>query len=449
MKKTLPALLFIFFFSTLFAQPRISVDGIEAIIGKEIIMRSDIERAIQEQASQFNDTDDPEEIRCEVFEALVVEKLMLHQADQDSIIITPEQLDYRINANISYLLQQVGGNVKVIENHFGKSIDEIKSEVKELTRIQMITEEVQQNITSGITVTPSEVKSFFNNISYDSLPLVPASYEFGHIVKTPPVSEEEIVKLKAKLTEYREQVLRGEKNFSMLARLYSDDPGSAGEGGNLGFAERGTFYPEFEAVAFRLKSGEISDIVKTQAGYHIIKMEERRGDQINVSHILLRPKPSVEEQVIAIEYLDSIRKIIIEEKTEFTKAAMAYSDSPDKNSGGWVVNPYSGSTKFSKDAIEPVLLSTLDKLIPGEYSSPIPFVNADGVTSYRIVYLKSKTAPHKPNLVEDYDIIQNAALEEKKMKAITKWIQNKVKITSIKITDNFRICPFVEEWQIP
>ncbi|MDL2296766.1 peptidylprolyl isomerase [Bacteroidales bacterium OttesenSCG-928-B11] len=449
MKKIFPVLLFILFSTTLFAQPRIAVDGIVAIIGKEIIMRSDIEAAYQAQLSQMPATDDLEEFRCDVFESLVVEKLMMHQADLDSIYITPEQLEYRINANIAYLTRQVGGDISVIERHFGKSIDEIKAEVRDMTRTQMIVDEVQQSITSNITVTPSEVKNFYNNISYDSLPTVPGQYEFGHIVKTPPVSEEEIAELKARLNGYREKVLRGEQTFKMLARLYSDDPGSANDGGNLGFAERGTFYPEFEAVAFKLKTGEISEIVKTQAGYHIIQMNERRGDRIKVSHILLQPKPSVEEQVIAIEYLDSIRKVAITEKKDFSKAAMEYSDSPDKNSGGWVINPYSGSTKFTKDAMEPVLLSTLDKMIPGEYSQPIVYVNEDGVVSYRIVYLKSKTAPHKPNLVEDYDVIQNAAIEEKKMKAIHKWIRNKVKVTSIKINDNYRTCPFIDEWQIP
>lgn len=449
MKKILPLFFLLSCSLTIFSQPKISIDGIIAIVGKEIIMRSDLETAYQAQLSQYTDTDDPEEIRCDVFEALVVEKLMLHQANLDSIVITPEQLDYRINANISYLLQQVGGNTKIIEDHFGKTIEEIKAEVRDMTRTQMIVDEVQQKITSSITATPSEVKNFYNNIAYDSLPTVPGAYEFGHIVKTPPVSDEEILKLRERLTEYREGVLRGEKKFSTLALLYSDDPGSASKGGNLGFAERGTYYPEFEAAAFKLKSGEISEIVKTQAGYHIIQMIERRGEQINVAHILLQPKPSVEEQVMAIEYLDSVRKIIVEEKMEFSKAAMAFSDSPDKNSGGWVVNPYSGSTKFTKDAIEPVLLSTLDKMIPGEYSQAIPYVNADGVMSYRIVYLKSKTTAHKPNLIEDYDIIQNATIEEKKMKAINKWIQNKVKVTSIKINENYKNCPFIEEWQIP
>ncbi|MDR2979339.1 MAG: peptidylprolyl isomerase [Bacteroidales bacterium] len=452
MKKTSSFLLpFLFFSCTLFSQPRISVDGIVAIVGKEIIMRSDIEAAYQAQFNQYAATDDPEEIRCDVFEALIVEKLMLHQADLDSIVITPEQLEYRINANIAYLTQQVGGNIKIIEDHFGKTMDEIKAEVRDMTRTQMIVDEVQQKITSNTSVTPSEIKTFYNNINYDSLPMVPASYEFGHIVRTPPVSDEEIAILKEKLYKYREDALRdndSKKKFSSLARLYSDDPGSAANGGDLGFAERGTYYPEFEAAAFRLKTGEVSEVVKTQAGFHIIMMNERRGDQIRVSHILLQPKPSVDEQVAAIEYLDSVCKVIKEQKMDFSVAAMEFSDSPDKNSGGLVINPHSGAAKFTKDAIDPVLFSTIEKIIPGEYSQPIPFVNEDGVMAYRIVYLKSRTAPHKPNLVEDYDIIQNAATEEKKTKTVNKWIKNKVKVTSIKINDNNMDCPFLKEWEI-
>jgi peptidyl-prolyl cis-trans isomerase SurA len=235
----------------------------------------------------------------------------------------------------------------------------------------------------------------------------------------------------------------------MLARLYSDDPGSASKGGELGFFERGTLYPEFEAAAFKLKSGEISNVVQTKAGYHIIQMIERKGDRINVAHILLQPKPSPDQQVASINYLDSIRSLIITQKLDFSDAAFKYSDDMNKNSGGWVVNPYSGSMKFEKNAMDESTFATINKLIPGEYSSPIPYVTVDGNIAYRIIYLKSKTAAHKANLTEDYDAIKSAALEDKKRKTIDKWLKNKVKTTNIKIDETYKFCPFIEKWNIP
>ncbi len=430
-----------------YAQPY-TVDGIIAIVGKEIIMKSDIEKAYAEYAGQYAVVDDAEEMKCTIFEKKIIEKLMVHQADLDSVVITDQQVEDQLNARISYLLQQIGGDVKIIEDYYQKSMDEIKKEMRIMMRDQMIMDEIQRGLTENVAITPSEVKLFFDKIPYDSLPVVEATYEFGHIVRTPPVSDVEIAELKSKLEGFRERVLRGEK-FSLLARLYSDDPGSASKGGELGFIERGTLYPEFEAAAFKLKSGEISNVIQTKAGYHIIQMIERKGDRINVAHILLQPKPSPDAQVAAIEYLDSIRTVILKDKTEFSLSAARYSDDMNRNSGGWVVNKYTGSVKFEKTAIDDATFATLNKLIPGEYSSPIPYVTEDGNMAYRIIYLKSKVAAHKANMTEDYDMIKSAALEDKKNTIIQKWILKKVQTTSIKINDQYRDCPFVENLQIP
>lgn len=448
MKRFLATCIFIYCcFSISYAQNS-TIDEIIAIIGKEIIMKSDLEKEFALYASQYNTMDNIEETKCGIFEHLVRQKLYIHQADLDSIVFTDAEVDARVNYQINYWLAQVGGNTKMIEEAYKKSMEEIKKDMREIVHTQMISDRIQQDITSDITITPSEVKRFFDKIPYDSLPTVEPSYEFGHIVKMPPINEEEIASIKARLNEYRERVLRGEK-FSMLARLYSDDPGSASKGGELGFVERGTLYPEFEAVAFNLKSGEISQVVQTKAGYHIIQMIERKGEKINVAHILLQPKPSVDEQVKAIEWLDSVRNVILTLKMDFTKAAKEFSDDMNKNSGGWVVNPYNNSTKFEKESIEPATFSTINKLIPGEYSQPMAYVNEDGKMAYRILYLKSKVAAHKPNLREDYDLIKNAALEEKKQNMVNQWLINKVQTTNIKINEQYRNCPFVKEWNIP
>lgn len=448
MKKFITVILLIIIYLQAFSQTKVSIDGIVAIIGKEIIMRSDIENTLSEYLAQQSADEDEDAIRCDIFERLVFQKLLLHQAALDSIVITDQQVEDQVNYRINYVLQQSGGDSKMLEEYYKKSLNDIKKDMKPMMLEQMLADEVQRGITENTSITPTEVKHFFENIPYDSLPTVASTYEYGHIVKSPPVSEIEIAAIKERLNSYRERVLRGEK-FTMLARLYSDDPGSASKGGVLGFVEKGTLYPEFEAAAFKLKTGEISPVIQTKAGYHIIQMIERRGDRINVAHILLQPKPSTEAQVEAIEYLDSIRQIIIDNKMDFSEAALKFSDDMNKNSGGWVVNPYTGSNKFEKEAIEPTTFATISKLIPGEYSQPTPYVNDDGIMSYRILYLKSKTAPHKPNLVEDYDLIKNAAIESKKEEVIDKWVKEKVQITSIKISNEYKNCPSISKWGIP
>ncbi|MBR4787195.1 MAG: peptidylprolyl isomerase [Bacteroidales bacterium] len=451
MKRIICLLLTVWSVLLLNAQPRSAgtpVDGIVAVIGKEVILQSDLEKNYLDYTSQFKTVEDPFETHCFILETLMFNKLLVNQAGLDSIEVSDEEVDYRINARMSYFLQQVGGNEKYIEEYFHKSMAEIKKDLREMMYDQALIEQEQSKITGNITITPSEVKQFASKMSPDSMPVVPTSYFFGEIVKIPPVSEVEIQEVKDRLNGYRERVLRGEK-FSMLARLYSDDPGSASKGGDLGFVERGTLYPEFEAAAFNLKSGEISQVIKTQAGYHIIQMIERRGESIHVAHILIQPKPSTDEQVKAITYLDSVRAIILNEKLPIEEAAKRFSEGPTRLNGGLVVNPYTSSNEFDRQSLDDATYIALNKLIPGEYSECVPFVNDDGVMAYRLLYLKEKVSEHKANIVEDYDMIKNAALEEKRYDALQKWVVEKVKVTSIKINEQYRDCPFVSKWQIP
>ncbi len=449
MRKIITSVLFLLTCLTVCGQDGgTSIDGIVAVIGKSIIMRSDLEKHFIDYKAQFKTIEDPDEVYCSILENLVFNKLMVNQAELDSIEISDEEVDYRLNTRIQYFLQQTGGDVKYIENYFHKTMAEIKKDMREMMYEQALIEQVQSNITSSITVTPSEVNQFAAKIGPDSMPMVETSYQFGEIVKIPPVSDEEIAEVKERLNSYRERVLRGEK-FGALARLYSDDPGSASKGGDLGFVERGTLYPEFEAIAFNLKSGEISQVVKTQAGYHIIQMIERRGESIRVAHILIQPKPSTDEQVRAITYLDSVRNIIISEKLTLEDAAKRFSEGETKMNGGMVVNPYNSSLTFDRQTLDDATFTTINKLIPGEYSECVPFVNDDGVMAYRLIYLKERVLQHKANLVEDYDMIKNAALEQKKYEAMEKWVAEKVKVTNMKISEQYRYCPFVNKWQIP
>lgn len=448
MRKFVLTLVFIVTCCLCMAQGGYLVDGIIAVIGKEVILKSDLEKLYAEYTAQYTLDQEEHDIKCQLLQQLVFQKLLIHQAGLDSITITNDELDNTINYRMAMMIQQVGGNEKIIEDYYHKTIAEIKRDIREDIYNQMLVDQVQQGITANVIITPSEVKDFAQRTPSDSMPTIQTTYEIGHIVKIPPVNEDEISAIKERLESYRERVLRGER-FAMLARLYSDDPGSAPKGGDLGFFDRGTMYPEFEAAAFALHTGEISPVIKTQAGYHIIQMIERRGESIHCAHILIQPKPSAEEQVKAIEYLDSVRQVILANKMDFSEAAEAFSDAPDKLAGGWVVNPYTGSYKFEQETMDASTFVTVDKLIPGEYSTPVPFVNSDGIMTYRLIYLKSKVAAHQPNVFDDYDFIKNAALEEKKYNTLDKWIVNKVKVTSIKLNDEYRNCPFVDEWQIP
>src|SRR5574344_1735215 len=372
--------IFLFFIYNIQAQSyrQNSIDGIVAVIGKNIIMHSDIEAALTEYTSQYGVSENMDEVRCDILKRLMTQELLVHQSVLDSIIVTDQEVEDQINYRLSAYIAQVG-DVKIIEDFYKKKIADIKRDMKEVMRDQMLSDRVRGGILDAIKITPTEVKEFFNNIAYDSLPTINEQFEFGHILKVPKMDENQIQEIKSKLEDFRQRVLKGESSFSTLARLYSEDPGSASKGGNLGFVERGQLYSEFEAVAFTLKTGEISHIVETQAGYHIIQMIERRGDAINVAHILLRPKASVEEQVAALEYLDSVSAVIAQNDTvSFSKNAELYSEDENRINGGLLVNPYTGNYRFELEQIEPATAMIIKKMPVESYSKPLPFQTENG-----------------------------------------------------------------------
>jgi peptidyl-prolyl cis-trans isomerase SurA len=294
------------------------------------------------------------------------------------------------------------------------------------------------------------VKEFYESIPQDSLPILEVEYEIAQIVKTPQVSDEAKIAAKTRLEEFRDRSLKGE-NFSTFARMYSEDPGSAARGGEIGFTNRGEFYPEFENVAYSLQPGEISSVVETKAGYHIIKMIERRGDRINVAHILLKPKPSAEEMAIAKEYLDSIYLILQTHAVSFDTAARRYSDDPSKMNNGLIVNPYTSSYAFQSAHLQEydkTVLYIIKSLSEGGYSRPLSLITEDGNQAYRIVYLKKIRPEHQLDLTKDYERIKTAALENKKEETLTRWAKNKVKYTHVKINSKYDECPFLEEWGV-
>ena len=306
---------------------------------------------------------------------------------------------------------------------------------------------MQRTLTEWLKITPSEVKDYYNSIPTDSLPRIPEEYKLAEITIIPEVSHADKVKTKQKLQDLRQRILNG-SSFTVLAGLYSEDPGSADNGGELGLFTKGEMYPEFEAAAFNLEVGEISPIIETKAGFHIIKLIERQGDYVNAKHILLRKKVSAEKLMQAKFKADSIRQKIINNDTlDFIEAAAKYSDTYKQTSAGIMLNRQTGSTRFTPDQLKKKTYFTIEKIKPGGISKPYQIETADGAKAIRFVKVIEKTKPHRANLSSDYDRIKTAALEQKKSKVIKEWVNDQAGETFIKILEeSYKKCDFTYNW---
>ena len=419
------------------------VDGIVAIVGGNVVLISDIENQYLQIRSQGNIQGTATKVKCNLLETILFQKLLLHQAQVDSIQVTDVQdlggTDWRMRYFIS-----LADAPERREEHFGKTLVEIKNELRDVIKEQMLVEQAQQKITKDVTITPAEVKVYFRKLPKDSIPLINSELEIGMIVKQPLIGDAEKQIVKDKLKSFKERIAKGD-DFSTLAVLYSEDPGSAKQGGELGMFKRGEMRPEFEASAFKLKPGEVSDIVETEDGFHLIQMIERRGEYVNVRHILLQPKVTVVNLNRAKTFLDSVAALINKKSVTFDIAVLRFSDDPSKNSGGLMINQASGTTKFESNQLDAKIFFVVDKLKDGEISAPVLMTDR-GKQDYRIYYLKGRTKPHKANLEEDYARIQQWALEHKKMDTVDAWINQKISTTYISIMSDYRNCDFQRKW---
>lgn len=427
----------------LYAQDGKVVDEVVAVVGGKMLLLSDIEKQVLQQRLQGG-IPGGQALRCEILENLLFQKLLIDQAALDSVEVSDSQVDAEMDRKLRYFISQIGSREK-LEAYYKKSIPEIKEEFRELIRDQMIVETMQATITKDIKITPSEVKTYFRNIPQDSLPLINAEVELGHIVKQPPISPEEKIRVRQQLMEMRERILKGE-NFAALAALYSEDPGSAAKGGELGFYSRGELFPPYEAAAFAMKEKEISEVVETEAGYHIIQLLGRRGEMINTRHILIIPKVNPEALSKARQDLDNVLALIKMDSLTFEKAALLHSDDPSKNNGGMLINPLTGTSRFEMNQLDPSLFFVIDKMEIGAISEPVIMKTESGGQAYRLVYLKTRTAPHRANLEEDYVRIQEWALDGKHTQVLQKWMDKKMSKTYIQINDRFKDCEFRFTW---
>lgn len=426
---------------SLFAQDGQVVDKIIAKVDDKIILKSELEAAYitfltSPEAQQFNG-----DAKCVILQGAIESKVMLVMSEIDSVVIPPSRIEYEINSRSQRIIQQYGSE-EVIEQQYGKSLDQIMDELKPSIEEQVRIEEQESNIVDGISVTPREVRQFFNRFPEDSLPLYSVEYQIGVIVKEPSVSESEKEKVKKKLLDIRNRALNGE-NFEILATFNSEGP-SGQNGGNLGFFPRGTMDPAYEAGALELKPGEISMPVESSFGLHLIQLIEKRGNEYSSRHILITPKPTTQDVANAATYLDSLRNQILADSISFEEAAKLYSDDPStKVNGGFYADQF-GSLRIPAKALEPELFFAIDKMKEGEISKPEMIEVGSDAKVARIIYYKKKLPPHRANLRDDYEKLKAATTAMKKSLKRSEYIQEKMKEVYLEIDPVYNRCGIIK-----
>jgi peptidyl-prolyl cis-trans isomerase SurA len=419
-----------------------SIDKVEAVIGDEIVLTSEIESQYLQYLSQGGEKSPA--IRCEIVEDLLFQKLLLNQAKLDSVIISNDEVEQEIAKRLTYFERQLG-SIEKVEAYFNKSVVDIELELKKVIKDQFQAQRMQSQITSNIKVTPAEVKDVFLSLNKNDIPIIPTQVEIAQIVIKPEISEEQKDKIRGKLNNFRERVYKGE-DFKVLATLYSDDPGSATKGGELGFVNRGDLVPEFERAAFRLKEGEISEVVASQFGFHIVQLIERRGEQINVRHILIKAKANATASRAAQLKADEIIKEINSEAITFDDAVVKYSDDDSKKNGGLLLNPNTMSTMHTLNDMSASLKLKVQSLEVGDISSPAIIQLADESAAFRILKLNKKVESHTANLVDDFTTIKDFAVNAKKQEVLLKWINKIISKTFIKLNKGIASCDFKNNW---
>lgn len=420
------------------AQQKI-VDRIVATVGNNIVLQSDIENMYRQMMSQRRTSQG--DMKCEILEDLLVSKLMLNQARIDSIEISASQVEMELDSRLQKFIEQIGSREK-LEAYYDKSMQEIKADFRDLIKDQMLTQQMQAKISEDITTTPSEIRAFYKKIPKDSLPVIPAQIEYRQLVRNPPYSEESKLAIRQKLLDLRKRIIDGE-DFSTLAILYSEDPGSAAQGGELGFQGKSELVSEFADVAFILKKGAVSPIVKTKFGYHIIQLIERKDEKVNVRHILMKPRVTIAERNNALEFLDSIGQLIKGDSISFIGAVHFYSqDEETIMSGGIAVNPMTGDTRFQLDQLDQATAEAVNKLKQQDVSDPFESKDMTGTPIFKIIKITNRLEPHTANLKYDYSILTQMTKMSKQQQAMMDWIDDKQKTTYIHIDESYRGCQF-------
>lgn len=416
------------------------VDQIIAVVGKNIILKSDIEGMFMQQQAQGITTEG--DMKCEILENLLVEKLLLAEAEQDTTItVSDSQINQTLEQRIQYFISHLGSE-KDVEAYFKKSIVELKADMYDVIKNQLMTNQMQGKILDKVTISPAEVRYHYKNLPEDQIPEIDAQLEYAQITVQPAVSAEEEDRIKSTLRELKRRIESGESAFGPLAIMYSEDA-SAKDGGVLDYMGRGNLDPAYAAAAFNLKGDKISNVVKSEFGYHIIQVVDRKGELIKTRHIIMMPKVTPEALEKAKGRIDSIADFIRKGDLKFEEAALRYSyDKNSRNNGGMVINPESAETKWKLTELDPDVSKILPQMNVNEISKPFKTFDDKQRPVYKIVKLISKTSPHKATLKDDYVELSNLYMQNKKEKKMDEWIRDKQKGAYVRIDPSYMNCNF-------
>lgn len=422
------------------------VDEVIWVVGDEAILKSDVEALrIQGQQEGMHWKGDPD---CAIPEQIAVQKLYLNQAIIDSVEVTEAEITQGVEQYIENMINVIGSREK-LEEYQKKSMTQIRADLRESYRERQLVQGMQQKLVKDITATPAEVRRYFQKMPEDSLPFVPTEVEVQIITQQPRIEQEEINRVKEQLREFTERINKGETSFQNLARLYSEDPGTARRGGELDYTGRGMLDPAFANVAFGLSDPKrVSKIVESEFGFHIIQLIDKRGDKIKVRHILLKPQVSEEATQKALARLDSIRTDIVDGKFPFEAGASLISDDKDtRNNNGLMANiTQEGRTsRFKLADLPSEVAKAVDVLNVGEISKPFLMINDRGKTVCAIVKLKSRSEGHKATITEDFQVLKNVVVEKRRQERLHEWVVNRIKSTYVRINDRYRDCQFEYE----
>lgn len=418
------------------------VDEIIAKVDNYIVLKSDLDRAYQDYIT--NGGSPTERVRCQYLAMLIRGKLMMAKAEIDSVVVLDIEVDENTQNRMNMILSQSGRTVDELEAYYGKTMEQIRLELRDQIREQMVINKMEGEISKGIKVTPAEVRKFFNSIPKDSLHYFSAAVEVGQIVRVAKVNEAQKAEVRTELMRIREELLTG-ADWATLAKKHSHDPSVIGNGGDMGWVGRGRMVPEYEAMAFKLKTNEISMPFESPFGIHIMQLLDRRGNEYHSRHILISPKPSQSDLDDAYRYLDSVRTLIVKDSIKFEKTAKEISDDVATKGNGGFFTDADNNNKILVDELDPVVFFNIDTMKVGSISKPVAYRTDDGKDAVRILYYKTRIPPHQASLADDWTRIQAATLNQKKERALMKWFQKARKDVFISIDANYDYCGILDE----
>ena len=428
---------------------KVALDKVVAVVGNAIILKSDLEMQYAQYLAQGNPAD--ETLKCYFLQQLLTQKLLSQQAIIDSVTVTEEQVDDEINRRMRTMISRAGGQER-LEQFLNRSLIQYKDEIRPDIREQLVANKMQGTISEKVSVSPDDVKKYFERIPKDSLPSFNTEVEVGAVVLYPKLTKKEKEAYRDRVEALRLRIKGGE-DFGTLSRLYSQDLGSATEGGDLGFMDRTMLVKEFAANAFKIKPGEMSQVFETEYGFHVLKVMERRGEQVRAQHILIKTEPTPASLERCKALADSVFNLVSTKKLDFSAAASLHSDDNDtKFNGGMMLNSenvQSRSTFIPTDKLDPALFLTIDTMKVGTISNPSSFASPAGQQGYRFVFLKSRIGPHKASLEQDYPKIKDAAYEDEVNKVVSAWFEKRRKSTFIKIDPEYASCKDLQDWSTP